>query len=90
MSDKQKKGGGARKYGRASRKNCKVQYKNRGTRARNKLARVRQSNGEPAAKQYAKGITDFRPACGRPARYKASHEPNWEGKVFPRDYGWAS
>lgn len=53
MAESQKaKSGGARKIGR-DRFKCE-RYRNANTRERNKLKRIRQSNGIEAARQYAK------------------------------------
>ena len=47
MAGQKKQGkGGQRKYGRAARKACKVRYKTQNQRMKNKIRRIRRSNGE--------------------------------------------
>ena len=53
----QKVSGGANKAGRSGRKPSAVAYRAHDRRRKNKLVRVRQSNGEKAALQYKKGPT---------------------------------
>lgn len=49
-----KKGGGARKIGRAARKPKNAKYKNNRQREKNKMKRILQSSGGEAALSYAK------------------------------------
>lgn len=48
-----------RKIGRSKRKPKTAKYKNEGTRHKNKLKRVRQSNGMHAAREYGRGLRLF-------------------------------
>ncbi len=50
-----KGGGGNRKHGRNKRKPTNQNYSGHNRRFKNKLKRIRQSNGEKAAKEYAMG-----------------------------------
>lgn len=62
---KQTKSGGARKIGRCLRKASKQNYVGRDTRFKNKVKRIRQSNGEKYLKQWLKandGSTARRPS----------------------------
>ena len=43
---------GLRKHGRDGRKPCKIRYKNENRRYKNKLKKIRKSEGEEAVRRY--------------------------------------
>ena len=54
MAQTTKKSGGAKKYGRKSKKPAHMRYNNEDRRFKNKLKRVLKSSGQKAAAAYRK------------------------------------